>query len=1221
MIFHHLLCFILPLFVQIASFSSGYESTLKKNPIHLRDHAFESDILIEAYNQASGLPIDALTSVAWGNDNKIYCTTYDGFVRFNGSKFEIFNTASDSGFITDKIYRQLHTKKKQVWLLDEENELVEWNDDTSVRISRAQGLPNIMVHEMKEDENGEVWLGTEYGIFKQKMNENFKQFNRDLRLIVWNLQPIDSYTAIAMTNQGLFLVTELQLINLLSSDDPIFGNDKRVRITQLKNGDYFIACSSGFAHFSSENHLLHKQIMNTTVYEVIEDPNQSNEFILRTMERFHFYNAEKKEIQIAESIPIKGGNFISNKSTWLGDFLYVGDYDIYHRNRVIFSTPNQSQIQNVIQDESGALWVATNGDGLFKVQYSKFKTLDFKDADISFNTYSIQRTNNSRILFSTMTTGVLEWGNGELNQLLISSHDPSVRVDSRVVTSGSDNVTYVSFWGNGVWSINNSKVKRLFPNDHIINDQNSVTDYIYDDEQHLWIGNLGGFFKYNKVNNELAEIKDSLGFPLTKVRVIRRLTQDTLIVGTTGNGVYKISTLSNFSFQLPYEKTGRYIRDIHVKNDTIWFGTEDNGLIRYLSKTKNVQQQFKIFHYPEIKKDWAVHRILEDRVGFWWFTNNQGLYRVKKTELDLLLDEKIEQTKLIYFTEKDGLPTREFNGGTQNAGIVDEKGNFWLPTIRGLIHFNPSDFVPFDTLQPILQFVSAETNLNRKIKLDDLSKPILLSANERDMIITYEIIDYQRPNTYTFSYQTDSKYEQWIQHDKNYSIRLTNLTDGEQSITVKLNNQYSFSPAFATLEFVVEPYFYETPLFFSLLFGLVFSSISFISWNLLKKKKQREEELLHDIGEQNLQILKQKEENEQVLQLFNRQHSELEQLNLQNQTQLVQFSHDIRTPLQLIRGPIELILEELKKGEFAYLQKNISLLERYYHELVNYSNQLIETVQLKMEDEPQSTLFDSIESNKPQTNHQIDVIEDFGKAKKPKILVIDDIEDIRLYLSMSLEQDFMIKTADNGKNGLEILNQFKPDIILCDVMMPEMDGFEFAHHLYANPNNESIPLVFLTAKDSEEDRFKGLQAGAIAYLTKPIQTNVLKAQVNSLLKREIHIKTEIPKSNELSHFMKRINELIYRHINNTDLSLDSLSEAMHMSKSTLYRKWKEESEETLANYILEIRLKETLKLVQEQQVSFAEASSLCGFNNPSYFSRAFRKVYGCTPSEYKEKMN
>jgi DNA-binding response OmpR family regulator len=406
---------------------------------------------------------------------------------------------------------------------------------------------------------------------------------------------------------------------------------------------------------------------------------------------------------------------------------------------------------------------------------------------------------------------------------------------------------------------------------------------------------------------------------------------------------------------------------------------------------------------------------------------------------------------------------------------------------------------------------------------------------------------------------------------------------------------------------------------------MIFSGLIYA---IMKSNKRRELQLQLDIDKRSHQLVQKQIETDEVLKIVEQQRDELNQINKTQIENFHAFSHQIRTPLQLIRGPVDLIITNLKelKNKDVHITQNLKLLEKYNAELINYTDRLLKVIsenyQLSREyiaSENQAYTIPIPGIHKDQINNPIPQLSE--EIDKIKLLIIDDIEDIRDYLKLALMSDYYIKTASSGFEALSILEQFKPDLIISDIMMPEMDGFTFAKNLYEKSGFEHSPLLFLTAKDSDEDRFRGLQSGAVAYLTKPVNITILKAQIHSIVKREFVIQKEKSIQKEQSEFKKKINELILRHISNADLSLETLADALHMSKSTLYRNWKDESEETLANYILAIRLKETLRLVQEQEVSFAEASSLCGFNNPSYFSRAFKKVYGCTPSEYREKMN
>lgn len=241
--------------------------------------------------------------------------------------------------------------------------------------------------------------------------------------------------------------------------------------------------------------------------------------------------------------------------------------------------------------------------------------------------------------------------------------------------------------------------------------------------------------------------------------------------------------------------------------------------------------------------------------------------------------------------------------------------------------------------------------------------------------------------------------------------------------------------------------------------------------------------------------------------------------------------------------------------------------------------------------------------------------------QRPIVLIVDDNQDLRTFLTSLLSEYYQVRTAVNGADALAVLEKLKPDLILSDIMMPNMDGIELVKNIRLQEDLKFIPIVLFSAKKTNESITEGLQAGAEVYLTKPIDNEILIAQIGALLSRE----ARVVKLNEEIHaakkspenlFVMQVDELILRHLSDNNLSIDTLADAMHMSRSTLYRKWKKVSEHNLNDYILQTRLQEAIQFIKEHDCSFEEAAKVCGFNHATYFSRAFKKYYHTTPSKY-----
>ncbi|MFY0696233.1 MAG: response regulator [Balneola sp.] len=239
----------------------------------------------------------------------------------------------------------------------------------------------------------------------------------------------------------------------------------------------------------------------------------------------------------------------------------------------------------------------------------------------------------------------------------------------------------------------------------------------------------------------------------------------------------------------------------------------------------------------------------------------------------------------------------------------------------------------------------------------------------------------------------------------------------------------------------------------------------------------------------------------------------------------------------------------------------------------------------------------------------------------PKVLLVEDNPDFREYFAQVIASVYTVETAENGEEGLEKLATFKPEIIVSDIMMPKMDGYEMMKNIRAEENFKTIPFIFLSAKDSAEDVEKGLNLGADIYLSKPIENNILLTQIKVLLRRERLLKetSNILVEARQQALVKEVKEIIHRHLGNPDLSVDLIAESLSTSSATLYRNWKKVSELSINKTIAKMRFDEALKLIREEELNITEASYVVGFREAAYFSRAFKKEFGLSPQEYLKK--
>ena len=249
----------------------------------------------------------------------------------------------------------------------------------------------------------------------------------------------------------------------------------------------------------------------------------------------------------------------------------------------------------------------------------------------------------------------------------------------------------------------------------------------------------------------------------------------------------------------------------------------------------------------------------------------------------------------------------------------------------------------------------------------------------------------------------------------------------------------------------------------------------------------------------------------------------------------------------------------------------------------------------------------------------------------PCILFIDDNEELRELIPHIFNKKYKILTAENGLEGLEILNNNLVDIIICDIMMPQMNGLEFCRKIKEDLQTNHIPVIMLTAKNTTEDQIECYKVGAESYIAKPFEMKILQARIDNLLqKREMcqksfRSKMEINISNidYKSHDEKFLNDAmqcVEQHIQDPDFDIEQMSSDLHISRSTLTRKCKVIAGCTPWEFIRNIRLKYACALLKKDKVvNISEVAYATGFSSSKYFTKCFKEEFGMTPTEYQNQ--
>jgi DNA-binding response OmpR family regulator len=252
------------------------------------------------------------------------------------------------------------------------------------------------------------------------------------------------------------------------------------------------------------------------------------------------------------------------------------------------------------------------------------------------------------------------------------------------------------------------------------------------------------------------------------------------------------------------------------------------------------------------------------------------------------------------------------------------------------------------------------------------------------------------------------------------------------------------------------------------------------------------------------------------------------------------------------------------------------------------------------------------------------------RSKLPLMLVVDDNEDFRNFISALFTESYRILKAEDGEKAYQMILDRMPDLIICDVMMPNMDGFELCRLVKQDIRISHIPIILLTAKAGDENKYHGLELGAEDYIAKPFNMEMLSLKVSRIIerqkktrdqfKRKVDITTgEVEITSMDEKFVKKAVALVETNIANGNFLVEDLCREMGMSRVYFYKKILSLTDKTPSEFIRFIRLKRAADLLERSQLFVNEVAYQVGFNDPKYFRKYFKDEFGVSPSEYKKK--
>ena len=832
------------------------------------------------------------------------------------------------------------------------------------------------------------------------------------------------------------------------------------------------------------------------------------------------------------------------------------------------------QVNSIIEDSEGDLWYGTNNG----ISLQDSKTGKWRSFLSTFE--NVQNSKNH--IFTTLcevSPGII-WAGGYFSGLY--------QIDKR-----TSKTTYFTPASYAHESIRPDKY---------------IRDIRKDSRGYVW---SGGYYNLKRINVQTKDIR--LYHGLHSVTAIIEKDDKSMWIGTaTGLFLLDIESGKYERIQLPVEST--YVYSLYqTKQGSLYIGTSGSGVLIYDPQTK-LFTHYYTGNCAMISNN--IYTILSDEDNEILLSTENGLtsfYPKQKTFYN--------------WTKEMGLMTTHFNA---LSGTLRRNNNFIFGSSDGAIEFNKdmklprtysskmifSDFKLFyQTVYPGDKNSPLEKDINE-------TKELRLKYNQNIFSLMVSSINYDYPSNVLYSWKLEEFYEEWSKPGNESTIRYTNLAPGKYVLRVRAisNEDQRVMLEERSIDIIIAQPFWLTP-WAMILYAILISLIAVIILRVLILKKQRKV-------------------SDEKIHFF------------------INTAHDIRTPLTLIKAPLEDLREKeaLSKEGIANMNtaiRNVNALLRLTTNLINFERADVYSSELYISEHELNTFMTEIfnafqpyanikhinftyESNFRYMNVPASIYENVHKEQNPnhqRILIVEDNDELRNYLSQTLAEEYTVQNCCNGKEALTIIPEYKPELVISDIMMPEMRGDELCDAIKNNIETSHIPVILLTALNNEKDILSGLQIGADEYIVKPFNIGILKATVSNLLINRALLRSKygsLDMDDEDDHedecincsqdidwkFIANVRKNIEDNIDNPALTVDVLCNLMGMSRTSFYNKLRALTDQAPGDYIRLIRLKRSVKLLKEGTHSITEIAEMTGFSDAKYFREVFKKHFNVSPSQY-----